>query len=158
MGRPREDSMSLTTQWEDRRWKNRQDIGQAVRFDYVLIGAHFCISDLASNEAAWRETRRAAGFVATAFPADDMSWGTVSTRDATTWVHIDDLGMGTGIKMVTGCKLWVIAVPKRKTSRNVPTGAGDMSSIHAFSGWSTTEAGDEVWDHEAVLLGPGDTL
>jgi hypothetical protein len=125
-------------------------------------------SDLASNEIAWHETRDSDGLQHQPFPGDSMIWGTASTRDATSWTHIDDHGMVTVVTVVAGLKYWVLAVPKRasdkskskkNTSKKMKDLNGDMGTIKAFGkGWSPSTACDSLWDHEAILLGPSDTL
>jgi hypothetical protein len=72
---------------------------------------------LATNEKAWQETRDVPAITSINFPNDDMVWGTASTRNATTWGHIDDLGMASVIRIMTGRKYWVIMYPKRDASR-----------------------------------------
>jgi hypothetical protein len=94
------------------------------------------------------------------FPTDAMLWGTAATKYATSWPHVDDYGLGTIIKNMSGTKYWVVARPKREEfsnqHRNLP---GDLSSRHAFPDtWNTSFAGEEMWDYEGVVLEPGDTL
>ena len=91
------------------------------------------------------------------FPSDDMLWGTAATQDATTWSHIDDHGMATIVKIMTGRKYWVVMCPKQSACR--PGSAGDMGSINAFPDtWDPAGACGDLWDHEGVLLEAGDTL
>lgn len=91
------------------------------------------------------------------FPSDDMMWATVATENATTWPHIDDHGMATIIKVMTGSKYWVVMRPKQNRSELDIN--GDMDTIHAFGkGWSPNSSCHTIWDHEAVLLRAGDTL
>jgi len=114
---------------------------------------------LASNEQAWQEARDLPGMMSVNFPNDDTLWATAATQNATTWTHIDDHGMATIIKIMAGFKYWVILRPKfDRTDLGLN---GDMGSINAFasdSGWTPEGPCDTLWDHEAVLLGPGDML
>jgi hypothetical protein len=94
------------------------------------------------------------------FPTDAMLWGTAATKNATSWLHIEDYGLGTIIKLMAGKTYWVIARPKREQitneHRNMP---GDFKSSYAFPDkWNTTLPGEQFWDYEGVVLEPGDTL
>jgi hypothetical protein len=92
----------------------------------------------------------------TAFPNDDMVWGTAATQNATSWPHIDDHGMGTIVKVMAGRKYWVIMRPKDVSNSS---SNGDMHSIRAFGqGWETSGSCHTIWDHEGVLLEAGDML
>lgn len=95
------------------------------------------------------------------FPSDEMVWGTAATQDAVSWIDVNDHGTGMVISVIVGWKYVVVAVPKRKRTKDNPI--GDLGSIRGFGkpeteNWSPTDACDELWDHEGVLLGPGDTL
>jgi hypothetical protein len=91
------------------------------------------------------------------FPSDDMIWGTAATESATTWPHIDDHGMATIIKVMTGSKYWVMMRPKQNRPKEDTN--GNMNTIHAFGeGWSPHSSCHTLWDHEGVLLRAGDIL
>ena len=93
------------------------------------------------------------------FPGDDMVWATAATKNATTWGHINDHGMATIVKVMTGKKYWVTMHPKRKQDESQGGSNGDMGSIKVFiDGWEPWGAGELLWDHEAVLLQAGDLL
>lgn len=95
-----------------------------------------------------------------AFPYDQMVWGSASTKDSTSWIPLIDNGLCMSITVVAGLKYVVLAVPKRKQT-NAPL--GDVGSLRAFGkigmeDWPPLSTCHELWDHEGVLLGPGDTL
>jgi hypothetical protein len=91
------------------------------------------------------------------FPSDAMVWATAATRNATTWGHIDDHGAATIVKVMTGIKYWVVFRQKQDLTRS--TSHGDMGSNKAFiDHWEPWTAGEATWDHEAILLRPGDML
>lgn len=119
-------------------------------------------SELASNEEAWQETRDVRGMMPLLFPSDQMMWGTATTKDSTSWTPLNDHGMSMAMTVITGYKYVVLAVPKRKRSESHPI--GDFGSVRAYGGkpetndWSPSAHCDELWDHEGILLGPGDTL
>jgi hypothetical protein len=118
-------------------------------------------SELASNEEAWQETRDLRGMMPMPFPSDEMVWGTATTQDAVSWIDLNAHGTGMAISVAVGCKYVVVAIPNRKQTPGNPI--GDLGSIRGFGkpeteSWSPTDACDDLWDHEGVLLGPGDTL
>jgi hypothetical protein len=94
------------------------------------------------------------------FPSDDMQWGTAATKNATSWLHLDDYGLGTVIQNMAGKKYWVVARPKDNQYPALNRNAyGDLSSWNAFApGWDTSQPGDKYWDFEGVVLEPGDIL
>jgi hypothetical protein len=112
---------------------------------------------LATNEQAWQESRDLPSMTYVTFPSDAMVWATAATQGATSWGHIDDHGMATIVKVMTGRKYWVVMCPKRnQMSKNAN---GNMGSIHAYGdGWEPHSACEDLWDHEGVLLEAGDTL
>jgi hypothetical protein len=92
-------------------------------------------------------------------PADKVIWGIASTRNASSWAHMDAQGVGTVIKVITGSKYWVLMTPKQQKRAAKDDGAGNMNSIRAFGpGWSPSGACEALWDHEGVLLREGDVL
>ena len=96
------------------------------------------------------------GILSQLFPFNATLWATAGTRDATSWLHIDDHGLVTIITVVTGSKYWVIARPKRGCNKGSD---GDMGSSNAFGGgWEPHLACDDLWDHEGILLEAGDIL
>jgi hypothetical protein len=94
------------------------------------------------------------------YPHDEMAWGTAATQDATTYFHIDADGFLTIVIIMAGAKYWVIGYPKR--NRTSDSSIGDIGSINALGPadrpYITSDVGDDIWDHEGVLLLPGDTL
>jgi hypothetical protein len=122
------------------------------------INANHLHRNLATNEQAWQDTRDLPGLQTINFPSDAMVWATAATRNATTWGHIDDHGMGTVVKIMTGRKYWVIFRPKVDGTKPA-VARGDFGSSKAFiDHWVPTSAGDSVWDHEGILLQAGDIL
>lgn len=115
-------------------------------------------SHFASSEEAWQPARDVKGINSSLpFPSDSMVWGTASTQDSTTWLHIDDHGLGTVVTVIAGMKYWVLAVPKEKSSKG--KGNGDVGTIDTFGdGWAMGSACETKWDYEGILLCPGDTL
>jgi len=115
---------------------------------------------LASNEEAWQATRGLPEILPNAsFPSDTMLWGTAATKDATTWTHIDDHGLATVVKVMTGRKYWVTM--QRKGVRGAKETLGNMGTIDAFgpsSAWRPSSSCSNLWDHEGVVLEAGDTL
>lgn len=90
------------------------------------------------------------------FPADSMVWGTAATLGATSWPHLDDHGMATIVKVVTGKKYWVVARPKKTQKLGAE---GDMDCSKGFpDDWQPDSAGIQWWDHEGVILESGDLL
>jgi hypothetical protein len=115
------------------------------------------LSGLASNEEAWQETRDVNGIMPHVFPSDDVVWATASTRDSTSWMCIEDHGLASVVTIQAGLKYWVLGVPKKHGKKGDPN--GNLGSIRAFGkGWSPSGACEMLWDHEGVLLGPGDIL
>jgi len=117
-------------------------------------------SELASNEEAWQETRDVDGMMPLAFPSDQMVWATATTQDATSWINLNDQGAGMAISVGVGLKYLVLAVQKPTPVKG--SAIGDLRSIRAF-GMPEMEnrsptASCDLWDHEGVLLGPGDSL
>jgi len=76
---------------------------------------------------AWAQTSGAAGFQNIQPPTGDLVWGTVSTKGATTLIHVDDDGLGTSTQLLTGCKYWVSY--QRDPRVDVNHGAGNMRSV-----------------------------
>jgi hypothetical protein len=117
-------------------------------------------SELASNEEAWQETRDVDGMMPLAFPSDQMVWATATTQDSTSWINLNDQGTGMAISVEVGLKYLVLAVQKQTLAKG---GAiGDLRSIRGF-GMPETEnrsptVACDLWNHEGVLLGPGDSL
>lgn len=109
---------------------------------------------MASNEQAWQDTRDLRSIANMSFPSDSMVWATAATRNATTWDHIDDHGMATIVKVMTGRKYWITMRPKMGSSNAV-----DMGSINAFiDGWDPANPTVGAFDHEGILLEAGDIL
>jgi hypothetical protein len=90
------------------------------------------------------------------FPANSVLWGTAATRNATSWPHLDDHGMATIVKVMTGQKYWVVVRPKASQKSG---GDGDLFSSNAFpDDWEPDQASETLWDHEGVVLQSGDLL
>lgn len=85
------------------------------------------------------------------FPDADMYWGLAATNHSFHFFHIDADGFGTFIAPQTGSKYWVLARPK--AGKSFAT-----TDIFANSSFAIDEMNEDLWDVEAVLLGPGDCL
>jgi hypothetical protein len=97
------------------------------------------------------------GMMNISFPNNGMVWGSASTRDATSWVQIHDQGMATVLTVVSGLTYWVTMFAKRPNDSDDIQ--GNLGSTEGFGQrWSPSIASEDVWDHEGVLLAPGDIL
>lgn len=123
---------------------------------------------LASNEIAWQTSRGQPGFVPLKTLADDLTWGTVATKHAVSWPHVDDDGFATMSAVQTGSKYWIIGKPKRKVFQ-FDDGVGNMDNINAFgmgrddddlgdSSWVPSQSNTHQFDYEGILLTPGMVL
>jgi hypothetical protein len=118
-------------------------------------------SELATNEEAWQQTRDVHGIMPLSFPSDQMMWGTATTKDSTTWTTVNDHGVSVAMSVIAGYKFVVLATRKQKRTKSDPI--GDLRTIRGFGrpeteSWSPSADCHELWDHEGILLGPGDTL
>jgi hypothetical protein len=88
-----------------------------------------------------------------------MVWATAATRNATTWLHMDDHGMATVVKIVAGMKYWVVSREKCISSTGIRSDIGS-SKVFLNEGmvWEVEMANDALWDHEGILLKAGDIL
>ena len=85
------------------------------------------------------------------FPVSGCRWGIAANQDAHHLLHVDCNGFATYIDTQVGAKWWVVAQPKQF---NDP-----LSSIETFAvDYDLTEANDEKWSLEAILLLPGSCL
>jgi hypothetical protein len=89
------------------------------------------------------------------YPSDALLWGTIATKHATSWFHVDDYGMATVVKIMTGMKYWVVAHPLPDASEGC---YGNPGSVEAFGQWNPEDAGEHLWEHEGVILKAGDTM
>lgn len=86
---------------------------------------------------------------------DDLSWATAAHRFAISWTHIDDEGLGTGVKVEAGEKWWALG----HLIKLLAGAEGDMGSIHAYGkSYKPQTARSEIYAYEAVLLKPGTVL
>lgn len=85
--------------------------------------------------------------------SNSLSWGTGSTKDALSWFHIDDEGLGTSVMVLAGGKFWVLADRIR-----VDIHHDEMSSTKAFRQWKVRDIDPEKWALEAVHLPPKSVL
>jgi hypothetical protein len=106
---------------------------------------------------AWQQTRGLKGFVRENPPMDDLVWGTTALTGATSWIHMDANGLATQVQITAGSKYWVVLKQRRGI---LPIDDyGDMSSIDAFPlEWEPWSAGQDIFEHEGLLLLPGDLL
>ena len=115
--------------------------------------------DLASDRWAWLQTHGCQGLRNELnHPANVTNWGTIATRGATSWIHIDDEGFGTSTQPLTGAKYWVIFYPDPNADPSL--GHGNMASIRCVPDYETllkhTLGG--YFKAEGILLRPGDLL
>jgi hypothetical protein len=88
-------------------------------------------------------------------PANTLLWATAATAHASSWFHLDDHGMATTVNVESGMKLWIVARPKPGHRDTAYTNFG---AARPFSEWEPHFAGEDFFDHEAVLLTAGDSL
>ena len=121
----------------------------SVFFPSPMLTTYSKHRDLASDRWAWLQTRGKAGFQKETYPIDAMTWGTVSTKNATTWIHMDDEGFATTTQLLTGKKYWVAFY--RDPSLQTRDSRGDVGGIsfvpphpvvenHDLLGWFAGEA------------------
>lgn len=79
---------------------------------------------------------------------DSTSWGTVATRNAVSWFHLDDEGFCTSVLPQTGGKYWVLA----RLKEHLRQGVDEMSNTGVFEKFQVDSIDPEVWDLEAVHL------
>ena len=117
------------------------------------------IRQLASDRWAWQQMQGRQGFRRRLYhPSNVTNWGTVATRGATFWIHVDDEGFGTSMQPLTGGKYLVVFYRNKKKESSV--GRGDMDSIHCVPVYEQMlkhEFGNYL-TAEAVELRPGDLL
>jgi hypothetical protein len=91
-------------------------------------------------------------------PTNVTNWGTIATRGATSWIHVDAEGFGTSTQPLTGGKYWVMFYPDPNADKS--QGHGNMGSIHCVPPY------EDLLQHnlagyfkaEGVVLRPGDLL
>lgn len=76
---------------------------------------------------------------------DQLIWGTISNKNASSWPHVDDEGFATVTCTLTGGKLWGLMT--RLDGSNV-------EDITAFHQWDPTEFKDENVRFELLYLPP----
>ena len=114
---------------------------------------------LASDRWAWHQTYGCPGLRCDLnHPANVTDWGTIATRGATCWIHIDDEGFATSTQPLTGGKYWVIYYPDPNVDGSL--GHGNMSSIRCVPDYEELLKHDlgGYFKAEAVVLRPGDLL
>jgi hypothetical protein len=138
------------------------DVGTTAQYLYEQFSIDYTIlkmisRSLATNQTAWQQTRGLKGFVRDNPPVDDLIWGTATLAGATSWVHMDANGLATHVQIVNGAKYWVIF----KTAQgNLPLNEyGNLSSINSLPpDWEPWYASQDIFEHEGLLLTPGDLL
>lgn len=123
-------------------------------------------SVLASDDKATMVTQGAVGLENINL-SDQTMWGLAATKNATSWVHVDDDGFATMVSVETGSKYWVLG-RHRQRKGEVSTSSddnsfsrlnGDMSTTHAFNNaFEPNDPYTDVMDYEGVLLRPGSLL
>lgn len=86
------------------------------------------------------------------FPNTAMRWGLASTANTYSVWHVDCDGLATVIEVQTGCKLWVLARPRKGEDWS------SFAKTDSFFNFDTNATNDDRWDCEAVLLTPGTQL
>ena len=76
-------------------------------------------------------------------PTPDIRWGTAGTGGAITWFHIDSNGLGVGIALKCGLKIWIF----------IKDNQGKFHIINSFEDFELDEANGHQL--EIVLLRPG---
>lgn len=80
-----------------------------------------------------------------------MNWATAATRDAVSWMHVDDDGFATAITVKTGAKYWVVARPRHSADTGLDLDFGVK--------WETDRPPSvDEYEMEGVLLRPGMAL
>jgi hypothetical protein len=118
--------------------------------DRIPVDAYFFPSScLASHERAWQECRGREPYLFSNSLADDLAWATAATKHATSWMHVDDDGLGTAVTVKTGAKYWVVGRPLN----NLVVGDNMDFGLE----WRTDRP-PENYHMEGVLLRPGTVL
>ncbi|CAA7258846.1 unnamed protein product [Cyclocybe aegerita] len=105
----------------------------------------------ASDMVAWYATVGLPGAGKdTPIPVNHLRWGLCSLENAYTPFHIDAEGLCTLVQVMSGAKLWIIAVPKRPVMLTIGVFFREHFSFKALN--------LDDWDVEAVLLHPGTRL
>lgn len=84
---------------------------------------------------------------------NDMNWGTGGTKNALSWFHNDDEGLGTSVFVQAGAKMWVVADRKRENVFE-----DEMGDINVFEDWKVRDIDPDKWNVEAILLVPNSVL
>ena len=84
-------------------------------------------------------------------------WGTTALAGATSWIHVDANGLATQVENVAGAKYWVLL---RRCHKNAQTdGHSHTSSVGIYpQDWEPWTAGKDLFEHEGLLLTPGNVL
>jgi hypothetical protein len=146
---PRRGSQLVSTSPLDPPLSLKRPVSRLFFFPSPMLTTYRKHRDLASDRWAWLQTRGKAGFQKETYPIDAMTWGTVSTKNATTWIHMDDEGFATTTQLLTGKKYWVAFY--RDPSLQARDSRGDMGGIsfvpphpvvenHDLLGWLAAEA------------------
>jgi hypothetical protein len=130
-------------------------------------------SALASDDKATAVTQGAVGLEDVDL-SDKTTWGLAATKNATSWVHVDDDGFATMVSVETGSKYWALGRRRQAKDKASKSGddmsvdtehdasgdlGGDMSTTHAYSDtFEPSGPYTDVLDYEAVLLRPGSLL
>ena len=106
---------------------------------------------VASESIAWNATKGSAWCKnSDPYPTSDLTWAIAATTGCIHNWHIDADGFNTEIEPWTGCKIWIVASPKK---------------LHTYDTFGTTEifgslfdvekSNDHLWNVEAFVLRPG---
>lgn len=149
---------------------NRHAVGTVVQIfnehSRAEDGKILNLLDLPANDAvkphplfteveAFRNTRKDPIASGQDHPTRDTRFVLVATKDATHGLHHDSDGFCTYVRVETGIKLWIIAVPLEPSLRPLRY-FGDL--IHFIREWSQADPNRKRYRFEAVALCPGDTL
>ena len=119
----------------------------------MSVSRQQCFTDV---EAYWETKNCHLPFGQFAFPIHNHTWWLVATKDAHHGWHINPARLCTYIKVVTGSKLWAVAVPPPSSKKDPIAFFGDLTQF--FDKWEQDKVNREQWKIEAVLLCPSDKL
>ena len=110
-------------------------------------------SSFSSDAHALNAVFNQEGWTERAAPPEHLRWNLAATKDAFHVWHIDSDGYGTFVNVVAGSKWWIVARPKDSPGCDLNT-----SSLLVHEEFSVDNAGENLFDVEAILLQPGSEL
>ena len=125
----------------------------ALQFPQARFGYQWDLAEHISTDIfAWELTKGSVGCKEDeSYPTTDMRWGLAALKGTIHYNHIDSDGYGTYIDVKAGLKYWMILTPKTPDI---------MVHIGLFYDpeFNLNSPSTGLFDVEAVLLMPGDTL